>query len=410
MLNLRNTRNWIFCLFILLGSLGCRNTIEEPVVNHINGRGRLISAELLQSYSLLEMDSLINSIDPFLNIFFRKDYPVEVYKLTYETITFDGQPTMATGALAIPVTDTSAALASYAHGTTIRKEGVPSRLGGESNIGLLMAMDGYAMCMPDYLGLGDGPGFHPYIHAKSEATATVDMLRAARQLASDVGLELDGKLFLTGYSQGGHAALAAHREIEQLHQDEFNLTGSAPMSGPYDASGVQEQVLVGFDPYPTPGYLPFILWSYNMVYDIVPDPAALLKPPYDSIIPPLMDQIYSIGYINTQSNAVPRYMLLDSVLNAYENDQDHPLKLALRDNDLWKGWVPQAPVRFFYCEGDDQVAYENSIVAYNAFTQNGAQNVSLFRVDSDAAPQLHSDCAPGALLRGKLYFDSLRFN
>ena len=39
--------------------------------------------------------------------------------------------------------------------------------------------------MPDYLGMGESPGLHPYVHGESEATATLDMIRAAREFISD---------------------------------------------------------------------------------------------------------------------------------------------------------------------------------------------------------------------------------
>jgi hypothetical protein len=48
---------------------------------------------------------------------------------------------------------------------------------------------------------------------------------------------LDGRLFLIGYSQGGHATAAAHRELEARHANEFTVTAAAPMAGALDLSG-----------------------------------------------------------------------------------------------------------------------------------------------------------------------------
>ena len=53
--------------------------------------------------------------------------------------------------------------------------------------------------MPDYIGMGDSPGFHPYVHAKSEATASIDMVRAAREYLSTTNFVDNNELFLTGY-------------------------------------------------------------------------------------------------------------------------------------------------------------------------------------------------------------------
>lgn len=404
----------LLCILVVATVAGCqKNDDFEPTVNYIDfSRGNLLTMDHLSSWDSLRIDSLIGAINPFVNLFFSKQYDVDLYKVTYSTISWDGSQTTATGAVAIPrgrrgETAADAPLTGYCHGTVLHKDGVPSRGGGESSIGILMATDGYVVAMPDYLGLGDSPGFHPYVHGKSEATAVVDMLRAARRAAEVEATKLNERVFLVGYSQGGHAALATQREIQLYHSDEISLHGVAPMSGPYDISGAQEQYLLSFDPYATPGYLPYTIYSYNLVYDIIPDPKLILKPPYDSIVDANMDQTVSMGTLNNLCNPVPRLMVRDSVMDAYENDPEHPLKVALRDNDLYLGWVPQAPLRMFYCVGDDQVAYENAIIAYDAFTQAGAPNVSVARMDDDNNLADHNACAPTALLVGKLWFDSL---
>jgi hypothetical protein len=177
------------------------------------------------------------------------------------------------------------------------------------------------------------------------------------------------------------------------------------MAGPYDVSGVQEQVIVSYNSYPTPGYLPFILSSYNYCYNLVPDYADLLKAPYDSIIPPLLASgQYSIGYINGRCPAVPREMVKDSVMDAYENIPNHPLRQALADNNLWN-WTPMTPVKMFYCSSDDQVSYQNSLFAYNKFIQNGSTVVSLHETADNLN---HGDCALPTMLLGKFYLDSIK--
>lgn len=394
---------------------GCRETIESPYVNQGNSRGRVISYELVATWDSTQLISLINSVDPLLTIFFQKSHDIEGYKVTYQTTSFDGTPTTATGALMVPIPRDGSAipttLVGYSHGTMISKEAAPSRFGGggEESIGVLLAGDGYLVAMPDYLGLGDGEGFHPYSHAESQASSVIDILRASISIAEDLSLPTNGDVFLVGYSQGGQSTLATHKEIEANHSDEFNLLGSAPMSGAYDVSGVQEQYMLAFTPYSTPGYLPYILYSYDMVYDILPsgDPTQALKSPYDSIAPYILGQATSIGDINNMCNPIPRLMIEEDYLDGYINDPDHPLKIALRDNDLYLGWTPQAPVRLFYCEGDDQVSYQNSLIAYDAFSAAGAPDVILRRIDQDGNLLDHNECAPGALLSGKLFLDSL---
>ena len=392
-------------LFIFL--TGC-NIDESPLPSETNTRGRIISAELQDEWSVAQVDSLILSIDPFLFIFIQGRYPVKIYHVIYETVSFDGSYTIASGVACLPYSDSikSFPLASYQHGTVLHRDGVPSRDGSELQIGVLLGSAGYAGAFADYLGLGDSPGFHPYMHAKSEATAVTDMIRATRDLMKKTNVDWNKQLFLYGYSQGGHATMATHRYIQTNLPGEFTVTASAPMSGPYDVSGEQESVIVSFNSYPTPGYLPFVLYSYNMIYGIAADISVMFRPPYDTLIPPLMNGLYSMGQVNNASPSVPRMMLKDSVMAAYDADANHPLKLALRNNDLWN-WVPRTPVRMFYCEGDDQVSYRNTIVTYDKFIAAGAspELVSIYQTDMNAD---HTQCAQPSFLAAKVWFDSMK--
>lgn len=81
------------------------------------------------------------------------------------------------------------------------------------------------------MGLGYGPGLYPDVHAASEATATIDMLRATRNYCQQNAIGLNGQVFLFGYSQGGHATAAAQKMIEEKYPHEFTITASAPMAG-----------------------------------------------------------------------------------------------------------------------------------------------------------------------------------
>ena len=61
----------------------------------------------------------------------------------------------------------------------------------------------------------------------------IDSIRAARAAAPSVGASLSGKVMSTGYSQGGHASMAAQRD----HASEFNVAAGAHLAGPYNLSG-----------------------------------------------------------------------------------------------------------------------------------------------------------------------------
>lgn len=333
-------------------------------------------------------------------------YAVNAYKITYNTVSYDGTtPTFATGALFVPQgTPCKTPLISYQHGTTTLRYGVPSSLTGEIVIGLAQSTDGYTVAMPDYLGLGDSPGIHPYIHAASEATASLDLLRATREAQDSLDFALNGQLFLVGYSQGGHATMALHRLIETDFPNEFTVTASAPMSGPYDVSGVQADVIVNDSVYSQPGYLPYILQSYNTVYNLFIDYADVFQSPYDVTLPPLLDGTHDMGELNAAMPSIPNQIMRPEVLDSFINNQDHYFRVALRDNDVYD-WTPVAPVKMFYCEADDEVYYMNAIVAYDKFIENGATSVEMMSAGENFG---HFECAFYALSGGKTWFDTFR--
>lgn len=366
---------------------------------------QIISIDFLRSFSTDQIDSTFtaNGI-PLLVV--PTTYAVNAYKITYNTVSYDGTtPTIATGALLVPQgTPCKTPLISYQHGTTTYRYGVPSYLSGEIVIGLAEATDGYTIAMPDYLGLGDSPGIHPYIHAASEATASLDLLRATREAQDSLDFALNGQLFLVGYSQGGHATMALHRLIETDFSDEFTVTASAPMSGPYDVSGVQANVIVNDSVYSQPGYLPYILQSYNTVYNLFVDYADVFIPPYDVTLPPLLDGTHGMDELNAAMPSIPNQIMIPEVLDSFINNQDHYFRAALRDNDVYD-WTPTAPMKMFYCEADDEVYYLNAFVAYNKFIENGSTSVQMMSAGENFG---HFECAFYALSGGKNWFDTFR--
>jgi len=364
-------------------------------------QAQLLSDTLLVSYSLAQVDSVFQAsgIPAFAGDVI---YPIDIYKLIYETPDATGGTTYTSGTLFIPRNDTcNGPLISYQHGTITDHSGLPSNLGGESVIGIIAATGGYRVAMTDYIGMGDGPGFHPYIHAKSEATAVIDMLRATKAFCDSINLAINPQLFLMGYSQGGHATMAALREIELYHSNEFTPTATIPMAGPYDVSGVQRLVMESNSPYSQPGYFPYIALSYNMIYNVYNNLQEIFVPPYDSIVNAVFDRQTSMGVINSLLPSVINNMIDTNYFNNYLNDPQHPFKLALEDNNVYD-WVPQSYVRITHCSGDQVVPFGNAQVAYDAFIAAGADSVDL--IDGGASD--HGPCAQLAIIGAKLYVDT----
>ncbi len=371
-----------------------------PLEHHEMDRGAIVSVELLDSKSKEEIaEALATEKVPGV-----PQYGATIYRVIYNTIDVDGNMIIASGAVAIPEgMEDLAPLLSFQHGTVSARHRVPSQQGFDL-ISMGLAGSGYVTALPDYIGLGASDTYHPYVHASSLGTAIVDFLRATRRLCASIDVPLNDQLFLAGYSEGGYATMAAHRALEQHHADEFTVTASAPMAGPYSLSEVMVDQILDPRKYPSPGYLPYTLISYDRVYDLFEGMDEVFKEPYASEMESYFDGIKALRYINKQLPEVPMEMLQEDFVAALR-DEDHPLREVLEENDIYN-WAPEAPMRLFHCVDDDQVSFRNAEVALKAFRQHGADHVELAALNFGN----HESCAPPALFLGKLWLDEFKEN
>jgi len=342
-------------------------------------------------------------------------YGARFYRITYTTADLQGLPDTVSGLVAVPDNPANAyPRLVYQHGTAGSKLGVPSfnaaQNGGEGSIGLLFAGLGYVSLLPDYLGLGVSDGFHPYMHAASEASVAVDMLRALEAFKIQNGVATNSQLFITGYSQGGHAAMALHREIETNLSGEFTVTAAAPMSGPYSIGEIMRSLILSDSVYYYPAYLPNTILSYQTVYgNLFTQLTEVFKDPYAVPIGQFYTGAISLDQLNsqlislltaTEGDSRPFRMLQPAIVQAVTTNPDHPFNVALRDNDVY-AWAPLAPTRLYYCKADDQVPYINSILARDSMLARGAGYVVATDVNSTAD---HGDCVVPALTNTVFFF------
>ena len=358
-----------------------------------------------------EYKGSISKEDMIANYGFLMQYGVDMYKITYETDDVFGQLDTASGLLVLPMHDqpTEFPLLCYQHGTINSPTDVPSNLQGGYQLATVFAGVGYVTTAADFLGMGESRGFHPYVHADSEASAAIDMLFAARQYADQNDILLNDQLFVTGYSQGGHAAAAAHRALQETYSDEFTVTASAPMSGPYSISGEMRDVILSDNEYFFPAYAPNTILSYDYVYDLFDEVGEVFKEPYATVISQFYENQIGLGTLNNlliaqltanSGASIARNLFQDSIIMEVENNLDHPFNVALRDNDVYD-WTPQAPTRLIYCQADDQVVYTNAIVADSVMNMNGAPDVMALNVNPEAD---HGQCVEPATISALLFF------
>jgi acetyl esterase/lipase len=167
------------------------------------------------------------------------DYPVDVYRLVYQTLDRDGQLVDLEADLFIPYVDsgTSFPILVHAAGTTGIGDGCAplDERPEERNWGnyrlhsLAYAAQGYVVILPNGLGFDDPERIHPYFVAELQAHVLLDAARAAYDFARglvavDVLAEPAQAVFFMGYSSGGHAVFAA-RDWAETYAPELAVMG-----------------------------------------------------------------------------------------------------------------------------------------------------------------------------------------
>ncbi|MEV5754016.1 hypothetical protein AB0L00_39905 [Actinoallomurus sp. NPDC052308] len=323
-------------------------------------------------------------------------YGVELDRLVYRTVDAEGRPTIASGLVVLPRGgDRRPRLVSFTHGTQSYKEDAPSI--GEDDFSAAPAMTfgaaGFAAVTPDYLGLGKGPGTHPWMDVPSETTASLDMLRAARAFMAGRGRTPQRRVLVTGFSQGASAALGLARALQDGADPWYRLGAVAPISGAYAFRDVElPAVLAGREIPPKLGvaYTTYLLVSWNRLHHLYDAPGQVFRAPYADKVERLFD-----GTTPGQEMLAALPDDLDHLLTAHGLDLlRHPsgaFAAALRVADATcTGWVPRVPARLYYATGDEQAVTANTDRCRAAFRASGAdlRTIDLGPIDHQGSRHL----------------------
>ncbi len=347
------------CLFIfpLLSSCGGGDSTTTTISKE---RGSLISAT--------HITSVKSRLLP---------YDVDAYKLIYYTIGTTGNIIKASGLLSIPKKGSTqkSPMLSYQHGTIFLDTLAPSN-NRASILGInTLAATGYIVSAPDYIGYGESAStIHPYLHAKSLATSSIDMLRASLRFVKTNSIKINKQLFLTGYSEGGYATLAMQKAIQEHYASEFTVTASAAGAGPFDLT-TSAKILANKTYNNSPAYMSFLLKAYDSIYqlDQISD---MYQAPYQSIINLYFDGKHSTSEINNSLSHDNATLFKPDFLHAIQGSGKHIFNDKLLLNNIYD-WRPTAPTRFFHSESDEIVPYSNAVKALDTMEKNGASDVSL---------------------------------
>ncbi len=312
-------------------------------------------------------------------------YDLQLYNISYWTVDTSGNYVVASGVVIVPENITTVPLLSFQHGTMLMKSEAPTLSDGPelAFAATFAAADGFLVSMPDHLGLGQSAErtqldlTHPYCQAVPLATAAIDMMDAVKSFLSlqfDDNLQLKDKLFLAGYSEGGYATMALHRELDTTSNDLPPVTASACMDGPYSLSKIMVDKLMANQTFPVLYFAPYLLVAMDRTYNLYSDASEYMNFPYDMTVAPLINGYFSEATVDSQMppSRKPRDVLLPTVANQLQSYQG-PIYDVLLTNDLapavipFGAWKPTVPMRLIHGKRDDCVPYGNLTYAINYF-------------------------------------------
>ena len=331
---------------------------------------------------------------------------INFHYMEYNTVGGANETTNATGGIMVPQGTDAACTGArpvllYSHGTAVEKNiNMASPAYGEAGlVAAMYAAQGFIVVTSNYAGYDASRlPYHPYLNAEQQSNDMIDALRAARTAFSKVGANDSGKLFLSGYSQGGYVSMATHRAMQNNFASEFKVTASGNMSGPYSLSKTFAQGAAGGLGLGATYFAPLIYTSWQKAYgNIYTTPADLYEAAYatgiETLLPsatfnfttlitagklplktwadrPLVTGNASLDGLFAQGIGTPN-LLKTSYRNAVLANPQHPVTLAAAKNDLLN-WTPTRPVAMCIGAQDPTVFGTNTSDAATYFAGKGA--------------------------------------
>jgi hypothetical protein len=244
-----------------IGLSGCGSDTESATVGTSTNRGSLLFDPPFRIASLNATDfgSQLGATPAGASLLAVAGPPacgVDFYHIEYNTVGGAGEKTTASGALLVPTGAAPACsgprpIVLYAHGTQTDKTANLADITNTNNaegalIAAVFAAHGFIVVAPNYAGYDTSSlPYHPFLNGDQQSKDMIDALAASRTAlpqTSSSATSDSGKLFITGYSQGGYVAMATHKALQAAGMP---VTASAPMSGPYALEAFGDAIFYG---------------------------------------------------------------------------------------------------------------------------------------------------------------------
>lgn len=387
----------------VIGFQSCSEDKEgNPIIPVTKQRGEILQTNSLGNYSVSNIQQILSNGN--ISIPFTLKYSVNAVSINYYTIDGKDKESVASGALLIPQGINNLPLVSIQHGTQTKNNLVASvspMNSTEGIVGLIMASMGYLVVVPDYLGFGVSNTVHPYLHAKSLVPSVIDLMRASKTYSSRNQIMLDGRIFLTGYSEGGYATLVTQRAIELEYAQEFNITAVAPCAGPYDLYGMM-QSLFQTAQYNHTAYVAYLITAYNNIYgwNRLND---FFNAPYSSTVQSIFNGSKTFGEVINQLPPTFSELMDSTFVNNVRGGNELAFAAAMKENTQLD-WKPKTPIHFFHGDADDVSPYQNALTAVEKLKANGGTNIQLTTIPGGN----HENSGPVAVVGAIQWFESIK--
>jgi hypothetical protein len=326
-MHLTSTRAVAVLIALALAGCGGSNSGSGAVANPPRGTLLQSPPELLTVVTapslLLELSAAAN-----LQLLALGGTPlcdIAIYHIRYATVGGANEATTASGALMVPLgvdprCSGARPIVLYAHGTTTDRAFNIADVHNQSNaeglfLATFFASQGYIVVAPNYAGYDTSTlAYHPYLVADQQSKDTIDALTAARSalpVASATLTRDSGKLFITGYSQGGYVAMATHRALQAAG---MTVTASAPMSGPYALAAFVDAAFEGRVNASGPVSSTLLITGYQNSYgNVYANPGDVFEPQYVNGIETLLPSLTPRSDLYAQGK-LPRTALFSTTL------------------------------------------------------------------------------------------------
>ncbi|MDP8986317.1 MAG: prolyl oligopeptidase family serine peptidase [Pseudomonadota bacterium] len=201
---------------------------------------------------------------------------VDFYYIKFWTVGAANESTESSGALMVPTGGSGCTgprpILLYAHGTNTNRALNIADITDTNNtegalVAAMFAAQGYIVVAPNYAGYDISTlGYHPFLNAAQQSGEMMNILAAARSALPTVMASAttdNGKLFVTGYSEGGYVAMATQRALQAAGA---TVTAAAPMSGPYALEAMGDAVFWGSVNLGSTVFAPLLITSYQHAY------------------------------------------------------------------------------------------------------------------------------------------------